>query len=73
MKELDPFDASILSVLARVPSDRNDLRQQLVERIQNEEGKEVARAILADDLNATEVSTNAKTTAAFFKKAFAVP
>jgi hypothetical protein len=70
-KELDPFDASVLSVLAKVPADRADLRQDLVGRIQKSEGKEVARAIMADDSDAASVSENAKSTAAYFKKAFA--
>lgn len=71
MKELDPFDASVLSVLVKVPSHRADLRKDLVDRIEKEEGKEVARAILAEDSETVSVSENARTTAAFFKKAFA--
>ena len=69
MRELDPFDASVLHVLARV-SENQHLRERLVDRLSTEEGKEIARAILADD---PDVSEDAKVTAASLKRAVGRP
>jgi hypothetical protein len=68
MKELDPFDASILNVLARVPEDGKlgHLRKQLVERLDTKEGKEIARALLTP--GAKKVSKDARVTAASLKR-----
>lgn len=70
MKELDPFDASVLHVLARVSESRH-LRDKLVGRLSTEEGKEIARAILADDPEQLDVSEDARVTAASLKRAVA--
>ncbi len=69
MTELDPFDASILHVLARVSEDRLDLREQLLGRLSTDEGKKIARAILSDDPEQLDVSEDVKVTAASLKRA----
>jgi hypothetical protein len=70
VRELDPFDASVLHVLARV-SESHYLRDKLVGRLSTKEGKEIARAILADDPEQLDVSEDAKVTAASLKLAVA--
>ncbi|MFY9823471.1 MAG: hypothetical protein WAM82_18970 [Thermoanaerobaculia bacterium] len=70
MRELDPFDASVLHVLARV-SENQQLRGKLVNRLSTAEGKEIARAILAEDPEQLDVSEDAKVTAASLRRAVA--
>ncbi len=71
MRDLDPFDASILHVLARVPETMQDLRQELLDRLEREgtdEGREIARAILAPDIEQANTSDDVKATAASLKQ-----
>lgn len=65
MKPLDPYDASILNVLATVPDEMAHLRQELFERLDTEEGKEVGRAILTPDAT---LSKDAQVTAASLRR-----
>jgi hypothetical protein len=67
MKELDPFDASVLNVLARVPEEMAQLREQLFKRLDTKEGREIGRAILG----AKRVSKDAKVTAASLRRPIA--
>ena len=70
MRELDPFDASILNVLARVPQDRLDLREELVGRLKSSEGKAIARVILAPEgEKKVRASKDAQATGAALKRA----
>ena len=70
MKELDPFDASILNVLARVPQEMADLRQELFGRLKSSEGKAIARVILApEDDKKVKASRDVQATAAALKRA----
>jgi hypothetical protein len=71
MRDLDPFDASILHVLARVPETMGDLRQELLDRLEREgtdEGKEIARVILAPDIEQADTSDDVKATATSLKQ-----
>lgn len=69
MTELDPFDASILHVLARASEDK-DLQDSLLGRLSTEEGKKIAHAILADDPEQLEdISEDVRVTAASLKRA----
>jgi len=70
MRELDPFDASILSVLAHVPQDRVELREELFGRLKSSEGKAIARVILAPEgEKKLRASKDAQATAASLKRA----
>lgn len=72
MKELDPFDASILNVLARIPEDMEHLRKHLLLRLKQEgteEGREIARAIMASEGKKVRTSKDAQVTAASLKRA----
>jgi hypothetical protein len=66
--ELDPFDASILHVLARVSEDK-DLQDSLLGRLSTEEGKKIAHAILADPGQLEDISEDVRVTAASLKRA----
>lgn len=72
MKDLDPFDASVLNVLARVPDSMSHLRGELLDRLKSDEGREIARAILAEDVAEAEVSEDAQVTAVSFRRAAGV-
>ena len=70
MKELDPFDASILSVLARIPHEMPELRQELADRLTSSEGKAIARVVLAPEGHKRiKASKDAQVTAASLKRA----
>jgi hypothetical protein len=74
VRELDPFDASILNVLANVPATMEHVREQLLERLKQEgtpEGKAIARAILAPEGKKVGTSKDARVTAASLKRAVA--
>ncbi len=68
MKELDPFDASVLNVLARVPREMPDLRQRLLNRLRSNESKQIARVILAPEGQKVRASKDVQVTAASLKR-----
>jgi len=70
MKELDPFDASILSVLARIPQEMSNLRREVADRLTSREGKAIARVVLASEgKKKIRASKDALATAASLKPA----
>lgn len=72
MRDLDPYDASLLRVLAQVPANMPDLRQELRDRLDAEgtqEGRDIADALLSPDPESLNVSDDAKATAASLKRA----
>jgi hypothetical protein len=71
MKPLDPFDASVLNVLARVPQEMSDLRERLLGRLRSSEGKAIARVILAPEGKKVRASKDVQVTAASLKRSAA--
>ncbi|HEX9945186.1 MAG TPA: hypothetical protein VGG03_24510 [Thermoanaerobaculia bacterium] len=69
MKELDVFDAAILNVLARVPPEKEERRKELLERLRSNEGKAIARVILAPEGDKVRASKEAHATGAALKRA----
>lgn len=70
MQDLDPFDASVLSLLAKVPAGAGmeEEIQDLCGRLETDAGREIADAILAPDPSQANVSADAKATAAYLKR-----
>ena len=68
MRELDPFDASILSVLAQVPQEMTAMREELLSRL-SQEGREIADALLAEDPALLNTSEDVRVTAESMKLA----
>ena len=72
MKALDPFDASVLAVLADLPAGDPTARS-LFDRLESPEAKEIGRVLVAGDIEAVEASEEAKSTArAFTRRPLAV-
>ena len=72
MKALDPFDASVLAVLADLPVG-DELARGLVDRLDSEEAREIGRVLVAPDQDEVEASEAAKITArALTRQPFAI-
>ncbi len=68
MRSLSPSDASILALLAQVPAQMQDARARLLDRLSNEESREIGEAVLADKKTTRSFSRPAQETAAEIKE-----
>ena len=68
MRSLSPSDASILALLAQVPAKMQDARQRLLERLSDEEAREIGEAVVADKKATGSFSQPARETAAEIKQ-----
>lgn len=72
MKALDPFDASVLAVLADLP-EGDETAPRLLDRLESEEAREIGRVLVAHDMDVVKASDEAKTTArALTRQPFAI-
>ena len=64
MRSLSPSDASILALLAQVPAKMQDVRKRLLDRLSDEEAREIGEAVVADKKTTRSFSQPARETAA---------
>ena len=68
MRSLSPRDASILALLAQVPAKMQDARKRLLDRLSDEEAREIGEAVVADRKTTGSFSQPARETAAEIKQ-----
>jgi hypothetical protein len=68
MRHLSPGDASILALLAQVPAQMQDARKRLLDRLSNEDAREIGEAVLASRETTRTFSRPAQETAAEIKQ-----